>query len=306
MKILLATDGSEYSEGAAKFLTRLDLSSEDEIIIFHAICGIPCLYGQESYYNALNAIKKEIAPRILNSVSGILKPVSAKISTLILDGPPENSIIDVSVDSDADLIVMGVRGISGAETPFIGSVAKSVALNSSRPVLVTKLPVCEGDDKIKILFATDGSEHSAATAKILTVIPFSGNTEITVLNIMSWESLDIPKKFVPEINERFNEIIRETRSKRLVESKMIMNQSKEFLDKKFTNIRVLSEVGAPSAEIMKASEKLKVDITAVGCRGLRGIKGMLGSVSRNILTHSKCSVLIGKTCTESPFHPRSE
>lgn len=35
MKILLATDGSEYSEGAAKFLTNFELSLNDEITILH-------------------------------------------------------------------------------------------------------------------------------------------------------------------------------------------------------------------------------------------------------------------------------
>jgi nucleotide-binding universal stress UspA family protein len=40
---------------------------------------------------------------------------------------------------------------------------------------------------------------------------------------------------------------------------------------------------------------MKADIVAIGSRGLKGIKGLLGSVSRNIVIHSKSSVLIGKT-----------
>jgi len=43
---------------------------------------------------------------------------------------------------------------------------------------------------------------------------------------------------------------------------------------------------------------MQADLVAVGSRGFRGIKGMLGSVSRNILTHSKGSVLIGKSRQE--------
>jgi len=41
MKILLATDGSKYSEVAARFLTGLNLSPEDEISILHVIGWIP-------------------------------------------------------------------------------------------------------------------------------------------------------------------------------------------------------------------------------------------------------------------------
>lgn len=294
MRILLATDGSENSEGAATFLTYLNLSPEDEITVFHAICGVPCLYGQESYHENLSTIKKEIAPKILYSVLDILKPVNAKINTLILDGTPEHCIMDISIESDADLIIMGARGTKGIDPLFIGSVTRAVAIKSSLPVLVAKLPVCRTADRIKILFATDGSEHSAATAEILSGLPFPESTEITVLNVVPWEFLDIPKTYVPELNERVNEVIEETRSERLIESKRIVDQAKECLNEKFMNISALSKVGDPLAEIIKASERMETDLIAVGCRGLRGIKGMMGSVSRNVLSHSKCSVLIGK------------
>jgi nucleotide-binding universal stress UspA family protein len=136
VKILLATDGSEHSEGAARFLTRLNLSSEDEITIFHAIYCIPCLYGREFYYDTLEAMKKEIAPRTLDSAMDILKSVKARISTLILDGSPDHCIIDASVESDTDLIVIGARGIKASDSYFIGSVTRAVAIQSPKPVLV--------------------------------------------------------------------------------------------------------------------------------------------------------------------------
>jgi nucleotide-binding universal stress UspA family protein len=296
MKILLATDGSECSEGAAKFLTFLNLSSQDAIIIFHAISWIPCLYGRESYYENLKAIKEEIAPKVLSTVQDILKPLNAKIDTLIIDGSPEHCIMDASCEFEADLIIMGARGTKETDPLFIGDVTRAVAIKSSQPILVAKLPVCRTSGRIKILFATDGSESSTATAKILSEIPFTDRTEITVLNVTPWEFLDIPKKYVPQLNEKLNEIIEETKSKRLIESKEIIDHAKEYLNKKFMNISGLSKVGDPSTEIIKASEKLEMDLIAVGCRGLKGIKGMMGSVSRNVLANSKCSVLIGKAC----------
>ncbi len=298
MKILLTTDGSENSEGAAKFLRCLNLSSEDEITIFHALYWIPFLYDKESYYGTLKEIKQEIAPRIIDSAFEILKPVKAKICTAIIEGPPEECIIDAAMDSDMDMIVMGARGIKGIKSLFIGSVTRSVAIKSPKPVLVTKFPACERPEKIKILFATDGSEHSLATGEFLSKIPFHDNTEITILNVMPSEFLDIPETFAPEIVERFIELAEKFRSMRLIESKRITNQAREYLGKRFMSIDVLSEVGDPSTEILKTAETLKTNLIAVGCRGLRGITGMMGSVSRNVLSHSQCSVLIGKTCKD--------
>jgi len=107
---------------------------------------------------------------------------------------------------------------------------------------------------------------------------------------------DIPEKFVMEINKRIKKLVASTRAKEVAESEKIIELAREYLNKRFKNIHVLSKVGDPSTEIIKTADTMEADIIAVGCRGLRGIKGMMGSVSRNILTHSKSSVLIGKTC----------
>jgi hypothetical protein len=50
-----------------------------------------------------------------------------------------------------------------------------------------------------------------------------------------------------------------------------------------------------SAEILRAAEDLKADIITVGSSGMRGINGVFGSISRKILNHSRCSVLIAKS-----------
>lgn len=295
MKILFATDGSEYSEGAARFLTCLNLSQDDEITIFHAVSWVPFLYDEESYYSSFKEIKKELAPRILDSAADILKPVNAKISTAIIDGSPEYYIVKAAEESDMDMIVMGARGIKGIKSLFIGSVTKSVAVNSPKPVFIAKLPVCKKSDRIKILFATDGSDYSVATGEFLSSIPFPDNTEITILNVIWSDFSDIPERFAMEVNERVKEAVVKDRTIEFTESERVIEQARKYLSKRFKNINVLSKVGDPSSEILNTAETLKADIITVGCRGLSGIKGIMGSVSRNILTHSKCSVLIGKT-----------
>jgi len=79
-------------------------------------------------------------------------------------------------------------------------------------------------------------------------------------------------------------------------SEKILDPTVKHLKEKFTYVNGLTRVGDPSIEILSMAEALKTDIIVMGCRGMQGLKGMLGSVSRNIIRHSKCSVLIGKTC----------
>jgi len=295
MKILLAADGSEYSKGAAEFLTCLKLTPQDEITIFHAVYWIPFLYDAEFYIETFKEIKQEIAPKIVDSIMVILKPVQSRISTAIVEGSPAQCIIDAVKASDVDMVAMGARGIKGIESLFAGSVTRAVAVKSPKPVLVTKLPL-RGQSEFKVLYATDGSEYSRDTGKFLTSMPFPDNTEITVLNVVPSEFLDIPETFAPKVNERIIEIRDQARSIRLNNSQRIVEQAEEILSKTIRTIRIKSEVGDASTVILRVSEEIKADLIVVGCRGLRGIKGMMGSVSRNILAHSKCSVLIGKTC----------
>ena len=298
MKILLPTDGSEYSEEAAKFLTCLDLTSEDEITVFHTLSWVPFLYDEESYCSALKEIKKEIAPKVLDAALEILALVPAKVSAAIVDGSPEEYIVDIASESDMDMIVIGARGIKGIKTLFVGSVTRVVAGRSSKPVLIVRAPIGKRKCGMKILFATDGSEYSMATGAFLALVPFAEDTELTIINVIWSEYSDIPERFFLEVNERMKGLVADAREMEFSRSKEILDKASGLLSKRFKHINVLSHIGDPSEQILKTAEDFNTDLIALGCRGLKGMKGLMGSVSKNIVTHAKCSVLIGKTCAD--------
>jgi nucleotide-binding universal stress UspA family protein len=297
MKLLLPTDGSEYSEGAAHFLTRLAFTPDDEVTVLHVISWVPFRDDVESYYASLKHIKQDIAPKILDSTVDILKPLPAKISTALMEGYPDKSIIEAAENAGADLIVMGARGVKGIKQLIIGSVTRSVAVSSPRPVLVIKPSQFEVPARMKILFATDGSDYAGAAGKFLASMPFHRDSEITVLNV-AWSAIsDIPERLFLEMGEKIKEDVASARTAEYEVSEKILEPALKQLKTRFTNVNGLTRGGDPSIEILSMAEALKTDIIVMGCRGLRGLKGMLGSVSRNIIRHSKCSVLIGKTCS---------
>lgn len=296
MKILLATDGSEYSEEAARSLTCMNLTEDDEIMLVHVVSWVPFKYDAESYYEGLKQIKKDVAPKIIDSCLEILKPVRARISTAIIDGSPDRYIVEAAEESDTDLIVMGARGVKGVKSILIGSITKSVVLNSSKPVLVVKPGFCRPADGTKVVFACDGSEFSVSAARFLSTMPLKDSSEITILNVIWSDFADIPERFISEINDRIKDVLAETRTQEFRESEKMLEEAREYLWRRFSNITLTSKIGDPSHEIIRTAETTNADLIVVGCRGLRGIKGMMGSISRNILTHSQCSVLVGRTC----------
>jgi nucleotide-binding universal stress UspA family protein len=294
MIILLATDGSEYSHKAAQFLMNLDLSENDEIIINHIISAVPFRDDQPSYSESLKRIKQEIALKIIESCMKNLGSINAKISTVVSDGFPDRGITLNAEDSKADLIVMGSKGLKGFKSFLIGSVTRAVAISSTKPVLVIKPPQGKKLGNLKILLATDGSEYAYDLGRFLTTMPYSRDTEVDILHVIQ-SGLEIPERLHIDIEENIKKIAIEIRAAETRKSESIIEHVRTSLGNKFTNIKSLTKDGDPAAEILDTAKTIGADIIAVGSKGMRGIKGMLGSVSRYVLGHAECSVLIGKT-----------
>jgi nucleotide-binding universal stress UspA family protein len=235
-----------------------------------------------------------VAPRILESTAKILKPVNAKVTSSFVEDFPDKAIVNAVTESNMDLIVMGARGLKGLSSYIVGSVTRLVAINSAKPVLIVKQAQREKAGPLKILFATDGTAHSEALAEVLCSLPLPDDTCVIVLNVVFPVFTDIPERFALEISNRIKDMVAGTREAEIKDSEKITEKARQHLSKKFRTIEVVSKFGDPSDEILKTAESEKVDIIAVGSSGMRGIRGMLGSVSRYVMNHTACSVLIGK------------
>jgi nucleotide-binding universal stress UspA family protein len=290
MKILLATDGSEYSEDSARFLTRFPLTPSDEIVVLHAVSEIPY---EDDYKAQLRQIIRKVAPKILKSAAEILGPSKANITMIEEDGYPAMTITEMAEKLGSDLVVMGARGVRGVKLLFLGSTTREVAINSARPILVTKSPLKEAAT-LKVLFAADGSDSSNAAGKFLTLLPFPEGAEVTVINVSGSVLAGIPEKYLKEIETSAKEEAARAETRHATASEKIIEEAAAWLSSGFRNINRLTVRGDPTTEILREAKERDADIIAIGSRGLRGIKGMLGSVSRAVLGRAECAVLIGK------------
>ena len=111
MKILLATDGSKYSDGAARFLARFNFSQADEITALHVIPGVPFPHSGGSYHAALMQLGEELAPMIIDETARLLKDLRANYLPAVTTGHPADAIVAMGKQTNSDLIVMGNRGM---------------------------------------------------------------------------------------------------------------------------------------------------------------------------------------------------
>ncbi len=296
MKFLVACDGQRHSLEAARFLTRFNLSGSDEIRLLHVINFVPLLHEVEDYSEVIYNLKQEVAPKILDEAMEIVKETTAVLSTTVLEGETVERIIDAATEWEADLIVMGSKGLRGWKSILLGSVARNVVIKARVPVLVIRESQWHIKGPLKVLFTTDGSEYASSAAEVLRALPLPFETEVTIIHVVQSAVLDIPERLYMEIDDSVKERVAEIRQREFSTADVVIERAQEILSDRYPIIRTVTKVGDPSTEILSFADNMNSDIIVTGCRGLRGMKGLLGSVSRDVMRYAKSSFLIAKRC----------
>jgi nucleotide-binding universal stress UspA family protein len=130
--IVVTTDGSKYSEAAAKEAVALTKFWGEKCVL-HAI-AVTRKSATEDRIQISNNALREIQ---LNA-----KKENIKVDTLLVKGKPHESIhetiVEYAKEKNADIIVMGSRGRTGIQRLLIGSVTERVIGHTTCPVMVVK------------------------------------------------------------------------------------------------------------------------------------------------------------------------
>ena len=136
MKILVPVDGSAYSLKAVETACDLAKAQAPATLVLTAVAiQIPEL--EEGVYIAEKMkAQAEIALAKAKEVAQG-KGVTAEV-ILAIGASPADEIVQVAKDQQADLIVIGSRGLAGKTRSFLGSTASQVVTYSPCSVLVVK------------------------------------------------------------------------------------------------------------------------------------------------------------------------
>jgi nucleotide-binding universal stress UspA family protein len=295
MKILLAVDGSEYSDTAAGFMQRVGLWGKSEVTIAHILKDYIATDEVDAARD-FKAVGERAADRLIDETINEHAPKGAKVGRIVREGDPWHEIMEASKETDADLIVMGHRGVSGIKRFMVGSMVHKVARHSDISVLVVReLPLLERP--MRILFCTDGSYASKAAREFLADLPISMNTDLHVLAVVDMDVTSLPEEYYPE--EDLSVMMRQLRERYNRMASQAIDGDAAFLEERVGHVTSHLEFGAPDEEILKKAGELDADLIVMGCRGVKGIRGMLvGSASHRVLRHSYCSVLVVKSCED--------
>ncbi|TWG80214.1 nucleotide-binding universal stress UspA family protein [Cupriavidus gilardii J11] len=139
--IVLATDGSPFSDAAARFIVEGNLLKPD--LTVHVAHVAPEVTGQVRAFVSKDAIDdwhREESEKAMKSVCDILSGAGIPVEKHAMCGFPSDRIIGLAKTVGAQAIVMGTHGRGSFFDAVLGSVAGRVVAHAHCPVLLVKAP----------------------------------------------------------------------------------------------------------------------------------------------------------------------
>jgi nucleotide-binding universal stress UspA family protein len=138
-KILIATDGSDYTKNSIDYGIELAKNTQAKLHVLYVIdtaafASIPMDAAWESMYELL---KKE-GDEATRYVADEAEAEGIAVERFTVEGHPAEEIIKYAEKNSMNLIVMGTLGKSGLDRFLLGSVAEKVVRTSKIPVLVVR------------------------------------------------------------------------------------------------------------------------------------------------------------------------
>ncbi|RJQ49959.1 MAG: universal stress protein [Nitrospiraceae bacterium] len=141
-KILLSTDGSEYSDVAVSEAIAIAKRAGGSLVVISVVPS-----ESESPFDIVHSemqkgliADKELseAEKNVKKVKGLAEEAGLTVKGFIYAGRPYDAIVETAKDERADLIIMGSHGRTGISRLLMGSVAERVIGLTECAVLVVK------------------------------------------------------------------------------------------------------------------------------------------------------------------------
>ena len=146
MKILIPIDGSQHSEAAVAEVAGRTWPSGTEIrilTVMHSSVPLmpdPAFVLAATHVEQLHEQRVEAGPLLQVAADRVRKSLpTVPVTTKILEGLPQEAIVNDATDWGADLIVLGSHGHSPRRQGLLGSVASSVVAEAPCAVEIIRV-----------------------------------------------------------------------------------------------------------------------------------------------------------------------
>jgi nucleotide-binding universal stress UspA family protein len=279
-RILLPTDGSEdaiRATEAASDLARRCGAELHVVHVWHDVRGFAHDFVKRELRRQGQEILDEQVERIRASGGEVTKAYLRK-------GRTSNEVIALSKEIDAELLVVGSRGLGTVRRILMGSQSEEIVHHAQVPVLVLT-GAEEFWPPARIVIGEDFSDDARKAGELAASIGKLYGAE----GLLVYSHPDLPEVPPGEARSAVQNLteMRE-RDKSMLEERA--SELEEILGRR-PEIRISG--GYPANVLLEASQEVQPSLVAVGSRGLAGlIRTRLGSVSTKVVTAARGPVLV--------------
>ncbi|MCY4612903.1 MAG: universal stress protein [Nitrospira sp.] len=285
MRMLLAIDGSIPVSQTVQPLTHL--GPLDEVSIVHVL-HLPNLEYplippelREEASKAIEGTLRADGERLLDQAVAALPQGVGQVHRIHEIGEPSRVILESAQSTQADLIVIGARGLGPIKEMLLGSVSHRVLLHAPCSTLVVRNPMPALNH---ILIPVEGQEDAENILRFLYRLSFNQSVQITVMTVWPQPQLPFPATLgqSKQLEERALEHAGEI-TERIVQELAQHN----------VTARAVVGMGEPAFAILEQAKALQPDLLIAGSHGRSGVsRFLMGSVSHTLVHRAPCPVLI--------------
>ncbi|MEH2277261.1 MAG: universal stress protein [Nostoc sp.] len=278
-RILLAVSGLGHAEEMLKTLKEIPSIQSAKVTILHVVPA-------QSTATTMTA-KWENGGKILANAIQTLNLDPSQVSSILREGEPKDVVCQVADEIDADLIIMGSRGLKRLQSILSNSVSQYVFQLSSRPMLLVKDDIYVKRIK-RIMVAIDNSDSAKNCLKLaLFLLRDIQGGQLILANIAT--DLGGKRSEITEVNPEKNPVL----AAAVAEAQKQGIQSRSYISS-----------GKPGEEICRLAEELNVDLLLLGSPDRRpsiaksfvDIDRLIGSsLSDYVRVNATCPVLLART-----------
>jgi nucleotide-binding universal stress UspA family protein len=275
-KILYADSGAENAQDMLKILLQLPALKGSELSILRVISPKTKEEETEGIDTAESKIKELIDKLDI--------PVN-QVTTLVEEGEPKTTVLNKAKEIDADLIIMGSRGLGKLQSILSNSVSQYVFQLTERSMLLVKDDIYVKRLK-RVMVALDKSP-AAQYALDLAIFLLQGYTDGEI--------------FLTRINPDLSS--NATLSKEEMENDSLLATAAAKVKRMGLDYRCILKGGKPAQQICALAEENNIDLLLLGsperrpsiAKSLPDIDRLLGSsLSDYIRIKAECPVLLAR------------
>ncbi len=278
-KILLADSGTGHSEEMLKTLMEIPSIQRAQVTVLHVV-------SPQVTTDAMTE-KWEEGGKLLAGAIQSLALDPNHVNAMLRQGDPKDVVVKVAEEIDADLIIMGSRGLTRIISILENSVSQYVFQLSSRPMLLVKDDIYVRKIK-RIMVAIDKSVSAKKCLDLaLFLLKDIKGSQLTLVHVDAKPSGKEEPKYGAEAekDEALAEAIAQAKKMGVV-------------------YQCISATGKPGELICKLAEENQTDLLMLGspdrrpsiAKGLPDLDRLLGtSLSDYVRVYANCPVLLART-----------